>query len=91
MWNKSSNPKKEWEDLKTSDVFTWLNVPKIHYENSYSYFTELGYKLFMINTYPFFIKYLAEENIRIDKYKFEEQLDILYEDEHQIGVKKENI
>lgn len=89
IWKKCKFPKKEWDRLKKSEAFVWLNTPNVYYENCYSYFTELGYELFRSNTYLIFIKYLDEKNINIDKFIFDDtKLDILYSDEHQIVIKK---
>lgn len=87
LWNKLDNPNIVWNDLKNSNVFNWLKVPSVHYDNCYSYFTKEGMDLFMKNTYPVFVKYLDENKIKIDSSTFEkEELKILYEDEHQIVV-----
>jgi len=88
LWEKSNTPKEDWIKLKNSDVFSWLKIPEINYENCYSYFTKIGYQLFKNNTYQLFLEYLDKDKIEIKKYKFNKaQLDILYEDEHQIVVK----
>lgn len=50
IWKKHNFPKREWINLKNSETFTWLNTPPLYFENCYSYFTELGYELFMENT-----------------------------------------
>ena len=60
IWKKYENPKQEWEVLKDSVHFTWLNTPPFYNDNCYSYFTELGYKLFIKNTFPILVKYLDE-------------------------------
>lgn len=89
VWEKCEFPKKEWDILKKSKTFTWLKTPNFYYENCYSYFTELGYELFLKNTYPVFIKYLDEKNIVVDKFIFDDtKLDIVYHDEHQIIIKQ---
>lgn len=89
IWKKCESPKEEWDKLKKSKAFMWLKEPNIHYENCYSYFTELGYELFIKNTYPIFIKYLDENNIIIDKFIFDNtKIDIIYSDEHQIAIKE---
>ena len=92
IWNVSDNPKEEWEKLKKLDAFTWLKVPNIYPDESYSYFTEDGYKVFMDKTYPLFIKYLKQENIVFEKFEFnKDELNIVYEDEHQIVVKMSQV
>jgi len=89
IWKRYEFPKEEWDKLKKSKTFMWLKAPNIYYENCYSYFTELGYELFMKNTYPIFIKYLDEKNIMIDKFIFDNtKIDIIYSDEHQIVIKE---
>lgn len=89
IWKKYKFPKKEWEKLKISKNFIWLKTPNYYYERCYSYFTELGYELFMKKTYPICIKYLDEKQINVDKFTFkDEDLDIIYIDEHQIVIRQ---
>lgn len=88
IWKKFEFPTKEWDILKNSKAFTWLKIPNSYYENCHSYFTELGYKLFIKNTYPVLVKYLNEKNINLDKFIFDDtKLNIVYSDEHQIVIK----
>ena len=89
IWNKCEFPKKEWDVLKNSESFMWLNTPPFYNENCYSYFTELGYELFVKKTYPIFVKYLDEKNIIVDKFIFDDtKLNLVYNDEHQIVIKQ---
>lgn len=88
IWKNFSNPKEEWNILKKSEAFTWLNVPSIYPENSNSYFTLEGYQMFIEKSYPLFIKYLDKEKILVEEFLFdEENINIVYKDEYQI-VKK---
>ena len=88
MWNKSDNPKKEWEKFKNSDAVTWLKKTDRNSENNLSYFTELGYNFFMENIYPTVIKYFNIDDVLIEKFDFDEKkLNIMYYDEHQIVIK----
>lgn len=87
IWNSQDNPKEEWEQLKISEAFTWLKVPSSYPENSYSYFTEEGYMLFIKKSYPVFSKYLDKDKIVMEEYIFDDdKLDVVYQDEHQIVV-----
>ena len=89
IWKKYENPKQEWEDLKDSVHFTWLNTPPFYNDNCYSYFTELGYKLFIKNTFPILVKYLDEKNIIVNKFIFDDRnLNFVYSDEHQVVIKQ---
>lgn len=88
LWNKSNNPKEEWEKLKRSNSFTWLKIPTIYPKNSSSYFNLDGFNVFMERTYPIFVKYLNVNNIVIEEFDFEDdKLDIVYQDEYQIVIK----
>lgn len=87
LWNKNDSPKDEWKNLKESNAFTWLKTPDFYNENYYSYFTELGYKLFIENTYPIIIKYLDEKNIKVEEKNMDDgHINIIYSDEHQIVI-----
>lgn len=89
IWNKSHVPKIEWDNLKSSNAFTWLKTPDFYSATCYSYFTEMGYELFMKKTYPAIIKYLEEKNIDIEKFIFkDDEIKIVYSDEHQIVVER---
>ena len=89
IWKKCKLPKEEWDKLKKSKAFKWLETPNIYYENCCSYFTELGYELFIKNTYPMFIKCLDEKNITITKFIFDNtKINIIYSDEYQIVIKE---
>ena len=61
----------DWLDFKKSEDVNWLNVPPTYNKNSYSYFTESGFKIFMEKTYPLITKYLKVENIKMEKYTFD--------------------
>ena len=88
LWRISDDPKEEWIKLKDSNVFNWLKVPNISYDDCYSYFNKDGFDLFMKNTYPIFVKYLDADKINIDSFEFDlNELNIIYEDEYQIVVK----
>ena len=87
IWSICKEPKEVWDDLKLSSSFTWLKTPPTYPSNSYSYFTELGYKLFMEKTYPILIKYLDPKKMVVEKFIFDNnEINIIYEDEHQIVV-----
>lgn len=87
IWNSQDNPIDEWNTLKISEAFTWLKVPSSYPENSYSYFTEEGYRIFIKKSYPVFSKYLDKDKIVMEEYIFDDdKLDIVYQDEHQIVV-----
>lgn len=87
IWISTSNPKYVWEELKNSIAFTWLKVPNTYSDKSYSYFTELGYDLFLKNTYSIFIKYLDKDKIITEKFIFDDsKINIIYQDEHQIVI-----
>ena len=89
LWEKGEFPREEWDNIKKSKAFMWLKVPNVYYDNCYSYFTELGYELFMKNTYSIFIKYLDETKIVMEKIIFDTaKINIIYSDEHQIVIKE---
>lgn len=89
IWKKSHEPKIEWDNLKSSEAFTWLKTPDFYSNACYSYFTDIGYELFMKKTYLIIIKYLEEKNIEIEKFIFKtDEIKIVYSDEHQIVVEK---
>lgn len=43
------------------------------FENNLSYFTELGYNLFMENIYPILVKYFNKDDVLIEKFDFDEK------------------
>lgn len=88
IWRTCDFPSEEWNKLKESRAFTWLKIPPYYDENYFSYFTQLGYQMFVENTLSMFIKYLDGKNIIVEKVMFSDtNLDIVYEDEHQIVIK----
>ena len=93
IWdNNSVFSKEDWINFKNSSDVNWLKVPSVYGNDNYSYFTELGFNIFMEKTYPLIIKYLDKENICIDKYLFDiEEFDLIYCDEHQIVINKSSI
>lgn len=75
--------------VKKSQAFTWLKTPDTYAKDCYSYFTELGYKLFKENTYHVMVKYLKEEEFNIEEIILDDSiLNIVYKDEHQIVIEK---
>lgn len=89
IWNSSLNPEVIWDDIKNSSAFTWLKKPDFYPENGYSYFTEVGYDLFIKNTYPIILKYIGKKDINIEKFIFNnDDLNIVYSDCHQIVILK---
>ena len=85
LWSIGKN--KKWNDFKNTENFKWLKVPTVYVENSRSYFTELGYTIFIKKTFPNIKKYLDEKNINIECFEFDNsKLNIIYEDEHQIVI-----
>lgn len=89
LWTINKFPRDEWNAIKNSKAFTWLKTPPMYSNNSYSYFTELGYTLFMEKTFPIIINYLDKENIMIEKFILDDlNIKIVYRDEHQIVVEQ---
>lgn len=90
LWNSSKKSKEEWEKFKYSSSVNWLKTPPTYGSNNYSFFTKLGFSLFMKYTYPLIIKYLDEDKINIEKYSLDiKQINLIYSDEHQIVIEKE--
>lgn len=68
-------------------MFTWLKVPTVYTKGNLSYFTKLGYDVFIGKTYPIIIKYLNPKKIITKKHSFEnKKTNIVYEDEHQVVI-----
>ncbi len=89
IWSNSQFPKEQWEKFKNSNDVNWLKTPNSYAYDNYSYFTELGFTLFMKKTYPIIIKWLDESKIRIEKVFFKEsEINLVYRDEHQIIIIK---
>ena len=89
IWNNSNFSKEDWLKFKNSASVNWLKTPNTYGNNNYSFFTELGYSLFMKNTYPLIIQYLNKELINIEKYSFDiKNIKLIYSDEHQIVIEK---
>lgn len=89
IWNNSEFTKENWENFINSSNVNWLKKPNTYGKNNYSYFTELGFTLFMEKTYPLIIKWLDENKIKIEKCSFDEtKIDLIYTDEHQIVIAK---
>ena len=85
LWE--NNKINTWNELKNSDNFTWLPLPNTYLENNRSYFTEIGYKMFIEKTLPIIKQYLDNDSIVIKCFDFNyENLKILYEDEYQIVI-----
>ena len=82
IWNDSSGfSKEDWENFKQSDKVNWLKRPDVYKGNYVSFFTELGFELFMKNTYPLFVKWLEENKISIEKFSFDfEEINLVYSD-----------
>lgn len=79
--------KEEWQSFKSSNNVNWLKAPVFYGDNNYSYFTELGFNIFMKKTYPLIIKYLNEKHIKIKQYTFDvKKVYLIYSDEHQIVI-----
>ena len=89
IWKECDHPFEMWYGFKNSKAVTWLKIPDKYSEKCYSYFNELGYKLFKKNTYQKFLKYFKEEDIITEKFIFDEDKEkIIYKDEHQIVLEK---
>ena len=85
LWE--TNKINAWNELKISENFTWLPVPNTYLENNRSYFTEIGYKMFVGKTLPIIKKYLDNDDIVIEHFDFDYgNLKIIYEDEYQIVI-----
>lgn len=88
IWNDNSDfSKEEWECFIKSSLVNWLKKPSVYENNHVSFFTELGFDLFMKNTYPLFLKWLDEKKICIEKIHFEDkEIKVVYSDEYQIVI-----
>lgn len=85
IWEVCDYPEAEWLRFKKSDAASWLNSPPDYGRNCSSYFTELGYRLFLKNTYPYLLKFLDKDCIHIEKFTFDiDEMIIFYSDIHQI-------
>lgn len=90
IWNDNNDfTKKDWENFKKSDEVNWLKIPNVYKDNNCSFFTELGFEVFMNKTYPLIIQWLDKENIKIENCNFDiEKVNLIYSDEHQIVIEK---
>ena len=75
-----------WKEFKNSNATKWLPIPPIYEGNYKSYFTIKGYKMFMKETYPFIIKYLDKNKIKVEEIHFNDSPNVVYKDEFQIVV-----
>jgi len=76
----------QWRTLKANPSFNWLPIPNCKYMNTYqSYFTNLGYALFMQKTYSIACDYLEQEKIIIESFDVING-NIQYQDDYQIVV-----
>ena len=75
-----------WKEFKNSNATKWLPIPPAYEGNYKSYFTIKGYKMFMKETYPFIIKYLDKNKIKVEEIHFNDSPNVVYEDEFQIVV-----
>lgn len=75
-----------WKEFKNSNATKWLPIPPAYEGNYKSYFTIKGYKMFMKETYPFIIKYLDKNKIKVEEIHFNDSPNVVYKDEFQIVV-----
>ena len=75
-----------WKEFKNSNATKWLPIPPAYERNYKSYFTIKGYKMFMKETYPFIIKYLDKNKIKVEEIHFNDSPNVVYKDEFQIVV-----
>ena len=82
----------EWKDFLNSNAAKWLPKPKTYEDknNLNSYFTNIGYDMFIKNTYPVFVKKLNSELVKIDIYT-NISGNVLYKDKYQIVVENSEI
>lgn len=86
-WLWKTNQSETWNKLKNSEEFNWLRLPNIYTDKCLSYFTNKGFDIFNERTLPIIKKYLNEEEIIIDCLELDySNLNIIYEDEHQIVI-----
>lgn len=88
VWEVCSDPIKEWDIIKNSESINWLPVPHYYKENNYSYFTELGFSKFNELVMPILVKWLEKDKIKVETFNLDLE-DIVYQDEYQIVVEKE--
>lgn len=92
IWAKNDFSKEKWEDFRNSKDVNWLKKPRTYGNDYCSYFTEFGFMLFMKKTYPFIIKWLDKNKIKIEKNSFDKKItDFIYQDEHQVVILKDTI
>ena len=81
----------KWATYKLTKAFTWLPVPPEYGLGCQSWFTKLGFTIFITKTLPLMLDHMHEELIEVE-YLDEVNLDsITYEDEYQLVVKLEHI
>lgn len=80
---KNNISNEEWKCILDGGVLGWLPKPKFYGKNNRSYFTEIGYRMFMKTTYPLIIRYLDDKKIKMSKYQISDN-DIVYKDRYQI-------
>lgn len=80
--NKDSS---EWIKFKNSKACSWLPLPPSYCENNQSYFTELGYRKFMKETYPIICKYIDKKSIDVEQRSLNEKC-IVYRDQYQVVI-----
>ena len=78
-----------WKSFKNSNAANWLPLPPSYEGNYRSYFTTMGYKMFMKRTYPVMIKYLDKGKIKIEEV-YLQQSNIIYEDKFQVVISEDN-
>ena len=78
---------EKWKKFLNSKEAKWLPKPHLYNSNNklQSYFTKLGYEMFMQYTYDIFKKDLNENDIIIEQVYLDEK-SIVYKDKHQVVI-----
>lgn len=79
---KNACSNNDWAKFKNSNLATWLPLPPDYDDDSFSYFTEDGYRKFVSTTLPLFEKKLNRDKIRISKFK--NVGNVKYQDKYQV-------
>lgn len=91
IFSLEENPKEIWNQLKTSEYFSWLSNPNIDYKNCISFFTKEGLCNYQKYASPLFMKYFDKDEIVITAYDSSNFTNnFVYRDSNQV-VKRYNI
>lgn len=91
LWSNVANPKEKWDKFINSKNTNWLNKPSLYNDNLkeyYSYFTKIGYKLFLEKTLPLITNCIDKALIKTEIIEINKN-EIVYQDNYQIVIAKD--